>query len=135
MSSSEAQGPRPLDPQSAAALEAARALGRALEESAEFRNFEAAHNALQADSEAHRKLSDFLSRRQELRMASMFGSAIEAEVDKLEQDWQQLCEMPSIRLYLRAQENLIALLRQAAARISEQTGLDYGAACSPSGDS
>ncbi|MGQ9635231.1 MAG: YlbF family regulator [Bryobacteraceae bacterium] len=134
MSASEANGPRPLDPQSAA-LDAARALGRALEQSPEFKSFEAAHSALQADSEARRKLSEFLSHRQELRMASMFRSAEEVEVEQLEQDWQQLCEMPSIRFYLRAQENLIALLRQAAARISEQTGLDYGAACSPSGGS
>jgi cell fate (sporulation/competence/biofilm development) regulator YlbF (YheA/YmcA/DUF963 family) len=120
-------------PEVAAAMEAARALGRALGESAQFKRFEAAHDALQADTEARQKLNEFLSHRQELSMESMFGSTDQAALEKLEQEWQSLSAMPSIISYLHAQEDLLAVLREAAARISQQIGLDYGAACSPSG--
>jgi cell fate (sporulation/competence/biofilm development) regulator YlbF (YheA/YmcA/DUF963 family) len=117
----------------AAALEAARSLGRALGESSAFTRFEAAYEVFQADEAARRKLSDFQSRRQELRMAAMWGGADRRQQQNLEREWRSISAMPSLSSYLHAQAQLTALLREATGKISEEIGVDYGAACSPSG--
>jgi len=41
--------------------------------------------------------------------------------------------VPPLRAYLQAQEELTALLREVAGIISQEIGIDYGAACSPAG--
>jgi cell fate (sporulation/competence/biofilm development) regulator YlbF (YheA/YmcA/DUF963 family) len=117
----------------AAAIDAARSLGRALGESSVFRKFEAAYEVFQADEAARRKLTDFQAKQQELRMAAMWGGADPREQKKLEREWQNISAMPSLSGYLRAQEELTALLRETTGKISEEIGVDYGAACSPSG--
>ena len=117
----------------AAAMDAARALGRALGDSSVFKRFEAAHDAFQADGAARRKLGEFQSRQQQLRMAAMWGGADPKEQENLDREWQNITAIPSLGGYIRAQEELTALLREAAGRISEEIGVDYGAACSPSG--
>jgi cell fate (sporulation/competence/biofilm development) regulator YlbF (YheA/YmcA/DUF963 family) len=117
----------------AAALEAARSLGRALGESSAFKRFEAAYEVFQADGGARRKLRDFQSRQQELRMAAMWGGGDWGEQEKLEREWETIAAMPSLSDHLRAQEELTALLREATGKISAEIGVDYGAACSPSG--
>jgi cell fate (sporulation/competence/biofilm development) regulator YlbF (YheA/YmcA/DUF963 family) len=63
----------------------------------------------------------------------MWGGADPQEQSKLELEWQNISAMPSVSDYLRAQEELAVLFREAVAKISEQIGVDYGAACSPSG--
>ncbi len=129
---SNAQSVTPADEGVAAAIEAARALGRALGESSAFRRFEAAYEVFQSDTDARRKLADFQSRQQEIRLAAMWGGADPREQKKLEREWQNISAMPSLDGYLRAQEELTALLREATGKISEEIGVDYGAACSPS---
>jgi cell fate (sporulation/competence/biofilm development) regulator YlbF (YheA/YmcA/DUF963 family) len=133
MKLSNTQRATQVDEAVAAAMEAARALGRALGGSPVFQRFEAAYEAFQADGPARRKLQEFQSRQQELRMAAMWGGADPHQQEKLEREWQSISKMPSLAGYLRAQEELMALFRQVTGRISEEIGVDYGAACSPSG--
>ena len=130
---SNAQSATPADKPAAAAIEAARALGRALGESSAFKRFEAAYEVLQSDTAMRHRLADFQSRQQEIRLAAMWGGADPQEQNKLEHEWQNISAMPSVSDYLRAQEELAGLFREAVAKISEQIGVDYGAACSPSG--
>ena len=133
MSASNLRSVTPTDEGVAAAIEAARALGRALGESSSFKQFEAAYEVFQADEAARRKLADFQSRQQDIRLAAMWGGADPREQKKLEREWQNISTMPSLSGYLRAQEELTALLREVTGKISEEIGVDYGAACSPSG--
>lgn len=116
-----------------AAMEAARSLGRALGESSTFKQFESAYEVFKADGAAQSKLRDFQSRQRKLRMAAMWGGADPKEQEKLEREWQKISAMSSLRDHLRAQEELTALLREATGKISEEIGVDYGAACAPSG--
>lgn len=127
------QSVTPADEGVAAAIEAARSLGRALGESSAFKQFEPASEVFQADGAARRKLRDFQSRQQELRMAAMWGGVDRREQEKLEREWETIAAMPSLSDYLRAQNDLTTLLREATGKISEEIGVDYGAACSPSG--
>lgn len=133
MSASNLRSVTPTGEGVAAAIEAARALGRALGESSSFKQFEAAYEVFQADEAARRKLADFQSRQQDIRLAAMWGGADPREQKKLEREWQNISTMPSLSGYLRAQEELTALLREVTGKISEEIGVDYGAACSPSG--
>ena len=107
MSASNLRSVTPTDEGVAAAIEAARALGRALGESSSFKQFEAAYEVFQADWSSDVCSSDL--------------------------EWQNISTMPSLSGYLRAQEELTALLREVTGKISEEIGVDYGAACSPSG--
>ncbi len=117
----------------AIAVEAARSLGRALGESSAFKAFETAYELFQADRTARQKLSDFQSRQQEVRLTAMWGGSDPDAEQQLEREWQTISSIPSLGGYLRAQNELLTLFREVTAKISQEVGIDYGAACSPSG--
>lgn len=117
----------------AAALEKARALARAIGESAVFRAFEAAQEALAADEEVNRRLQAFQHRQQEVQFARTWGGADPLEEEALEEEWRKLSLTPSLRGYLRAQEDLVDVLREVAGTISQEIGMDYAAACARAG--
>lgn len=118
---------------SAAALDRARALARAIGESAAFRAFEAAQEALEADAKLGARLSAFQVREQELRLSRSWGGADPEEVTALEREWEDLATHPVLAAHMAAREELLGLLREVGAAIGEGVGLDYGAACAPAG--
>jgi len=117
----------------AAVLDRAQALARAIGESAAFRAFEAAQDALDADANLGSRLSAFQMREQELRLSRSWGGADPEEVRALEREWEDLAKHPVLAAHVAAREGLVGLLREVAAAISEGVGLDYGAACAPAG--
>ncbi len=121
------------DVSTAAAMEAARSLGRALGESPTFKRFETAYEVFQADRTARHKLNEFQSHQQEFRLAAMWGDATPERQNELEREWRSISAMPTLGGYLHAQEELATLFREVTGEISEEIGIDYGAACSPSG--
>ena len=116
-----------------AALEKARALARAVGESPSFKAFEAAQEALMADREVNRRLQAFQRRQQEVRFARAWGGGDPAQEAALEEEWRTLSRTATLQAYLRAQEQLRDILRVVAGMISQEIGIDYGAACSPAG--
>jgi len=117
----------------AASLEKARALARVIGESPAFRAFEAASEAMAADREIGRRLHAFQIRQERVRSAQAWGGADPLEEKALLEEWQALSELPTLRAYLQAQEDLKALFQDVARLISREVGIDYGAACSPAG--
>lgn len=117
----------------AAALEKARSLARAVGESPSFKAFEAAQEALMEDQEVNRKLQDYQRRQQEVWFARTWGGGDSAQEAALEEEWRVLSRTPTLRAYLRAQEQLTDVLRAVAGMISQEVGIDYGAACAPAG--
>lgn len=117
----------------AAALEKARALARAVGESPSFKAFEAAQEALMSDQEVNRRLQDYQRRQQEVWFARTWGGADPAQEGALEEEWRALSQTPILRVYLRAREQLTDVLRVVAGMISQEIGIDYGAACAPAG--
>jgi len=116
-----------------AALEKARALARAVGESPSFKAFEAAQEALVADQEVNRRLQDYQRRQQEVRLARAWSGGDPAQEATLEGEWQRLSQTATLRALLRAEEDLVALFREVTGMISQEIGIDYGAACSPAG--
>ncbi len=117
----------------AAALEKARALARAVGESSSFKAFEAAQEALMADREVNRRLQEYKRRQQEVWFARTWGGGDSAQEASLQEEWRALSQTPTLRAYLGAQEQLTDLLRAVAGMISQEIGIDYGAACAPAG--
>ena len=117
----------------AAALDRARTLARAIGESAVFRAFEAAQEALEADAELGARLSAFQVREKELRLSRSWGGADPEEVRAMEREWEDLAKHPVLAAHVAAREQLVGVLREVAAAISEGVGLDYGTACAPAG--
>ncbi len=117
----------------AAALEKARALARAIGESPSFKAFEAAQETLMTDRDVSRRLQDYQRRQQEVRFARMWGGGDPAQEAALEEEWRAVSEIPALRAYLQAQGQLTDELRAVAGMISQEIGIDYGAACAPAG--
>ncbi len=117
----------------AAALDRARALALAIGETAAFKAFEAAQEALEADTALGESLVAFQQREQELRLARAWGGADPEELRALEREWEELAKNPVLAAHTAAQNKLVALLREVSAAISEGVALDYGAACAPAG--
>ncbi len=115
------------------ALDRARALARAIGESAAFRTFEAAQEALEADAELGQRLSAFQTREQELRLARAWGGADPDEVRAMDREWEDLAKHPVMAAHLAAREELLGLLREISGAISAGVGLDYGTASAPAG--
>ena len=117
----------------AAPLERARALAHAISETAPFRAFEAAQEALDADPNLVTRLSGLQMREQELRRSRAWGGAHPEEVRAIEREWEDLAGNALVAAHLATREELIGLLREVTAEISEGVGLDYGAVCAPAG--
>lgn len=117
----------------ATALDRARALARAIAESAEFRAFEAAAEALEEDGGLAQRLSSYQIHEQELRQSRAWGGADPQEVRALELEWEDLATHPILARQLAARDALLRLMREISSAISEGAGLDYGAACAPAG--
>lgn len=119
--------------QQAVALEAARALARAIGESEIFRRFEAAQDAFMRDEPARRRFQAYQVREEELNLAAMWGGPQPDDQVALQREWQQVSAMPALRAYLEARAAVRDLFQEVTGRITEDIGVDYGAACSPAG--
>jgi len=114
-------------------LARARTLARAIGESVRFRAFEAARKTLVADAELTRRLHRYQSRERELAPLRAHGGADPREEGALEVEWHSLSEIPVVRAFLQAQEELEAFFESVAQAITEAAGLDYASACVPAG--
>ncbi len=110
---------------------AARGLAQAIAETPEYREFEAANEALERDTEATARLRAFVERQQGLRAAAVWGGATPDEQQAVEREWRELSHVPAVRTYLLAQAGLQSLFRDVTFRISSDIGVDFGASCSP----
>ncbi len=115
------------------ALEQARSLARAIGESAAFRAYEKAQDALDGDVELGKRLSALQMREQELRLTRAWGGAEPDEVRAIEREWEDIAGHPVLASHMEARDRLVELLREVAASISEGIGVDYGTACAPAG--
>lgn len=119
--------------QQALALDAARTLARAIGESEVFRRYEAAQDAFMRDEQARSRFQTYQVREQELQLAAMWGGAQPDDHHALQREWLEVSALPTLRAYLEAREAVRLLFREVTGRITDDIGVDYGAACSPAG--
>lgn len=116
-----------------AVTESARALAKAIARSEAFRRFEAAQEAFMADRSLRTRLDQLQARAQKLRAARMWGGADPVQETALQQEMDSLADIPVLQEFYGAQDALRALAHEVTKKITEDIGVDYGAACSPAG--
>ncbi len=119
----------------AAVTKSARSLAQAVARSEAYRRFEAAQEAFMADLSLRNRMATLQAQAQQLRFVRMWGGANSrsSEEEALQQELDSLADVPVLREFFAAQEELRALLQGVTKKITEEIGVDYGAACSPAG--
>lgn len=107
------------------AEELAGELGQAIAETPEYREFEEAKQAVEADDEAQAKIREFEQLRQEFSLARQTGGATEEDVQKVQEAQQELHSLPVMEEYLEAQEALEIRLVAVNDAISESLAVDF----------
>lgn len=104
----------------------ARELGAAITDLPEYRRYEEAEAAVEADEEAQAKISEFEQLRQEFALARQTGKADDTAVEKVRQAQNELHSLPVMEAYLDAQDDLRDRLETLNEAISEPLSVDFG---------
>lgn len=99
----------------------------ALAESPQFVAFEEAAGALRNDEAAQHALEAYQVRQRSLQMMLMLNAVSEDERAELERLRQAVLTNSTFAAYAQAQEDLQAVCRAAADRLSEAVGLSFAA--------
>ena len=111
---------------------AGRDFAAALAETAQFKAFEQAHEALSQDVTAQQTLAVYRNKVDSLSVLLKLNAASEAERAELEQLRQDYLTRASVQAYAAAQAELTSLCQEAAGKISAAIGLNYAASCGTS---
>ena len=109
--------------------QAARDFAAALAETPQFSAFEEAQQMLRQDQNAQRVIGAYQSKQQSLRMSLMLGTTTPEERAELERLQEEFLNQPAIARLLHAQNDLMAVCRVTADRLSEPIGLSFAGAC------
>ncbi len=101
-------------------------LGERIAETDEYEQFETAKAAVEADSTAQARISEFEQLRQELTLARQTGSADQEAVEAVREAQRELHALPVMQEYLAAQEALQDRLESVNRAISEPLAVDFG---------
>jgi cell fate (sporulation/competence/biofilm development) regulator YlbF (YheA/YmcA/DUF963 family) len=101
----------------------------ALADTAQFRAFDEAEEALDADSAAQQAIADLQSQRQQLQMMLALNNLSEQEQTDFRRVEEACFGQPTVAAYVASQEELAGVAVLATDRISEPVGIDYAAAC------
>jgi cell fate (sporulation/competence/biofilm development) regulator YlbF (YheA/YmcA/DUF963 family) len=111
---------------------AGRDFAAALAETAQFKAFEQAYEALSHDVAAQQALTAFQDKAESLSVLLKLNAANEAERAELEGLRQDYLGRASVQAYADAQAELTNLCQQVAGKISAAIGLNYAASCGSS---
>ncbi len=113
---------------------AARELAGAIAETAAYREFEQASSALRSDEQARQLLQQFQQAQQFAQMAGGWGGADAAnQQQELQQLEQQVINNPTLSRLFKAQEQLIATLKELNEYMTERLGFDFAELTKPAG--
>jgi cell fate (sporulation/competence/biofilm development) regulator YlbF (YheA/YmcA/DUF963 family) len=113
--------------------QATKQLGRALRTSAPVRAYLDASTDMETDVEATGLLDELAQRQAALRVKQNDGGLSQADIDDLRALQFRVQTQPTIAAYLRAQQDLRALLPQINYEISQLLGVDFAALARKSG--
>lgn len=110
-------------------MDDARALaaqfGEAITDLPEYEAFAAAKEDVEADEAAQERISEFERIREEFVLARQTGDADEEALQNLRAAQNRLHELPVMRTYLEAQNELELKLNELNDVVSEQLALDF----------
>jgi cell fate (sporulation/competence/biofilm development) regulator YlbF (YheA/YmcA/DUF963 family) len=104
----------------------ARALGGAITDLPVYERFEEAKAAVEADEDAQEAIREFEQIREEYMLARQTGQADESDLRQLQAAQEDLHEIPVMRDFLQAQNDLELRLQALNEEISAQLLVDFG---------
>jgi cell fate (sporulation/competence/biofilm development) regulator YlbF (YheA/YmcA/DUF963 family) len=114
-------------------VEAARKFGRTIGESKVYKNFEAAHQSLRGDQEAQQLLQQYQQSQQQLQMMQSWGGAQQDDIQRLEDMRKQMMENETLKEFFRAQDELVAQLKELNQFMTDKLGFDFADMTKPAG--
>lgn len=112
--------------ESRSAEELARSLGSAIAEMPAYEQFLERKAAVEADEEAQEQIDSFQEKQAAYLEARERGTATREDLRELQQAQQELHEIPVMREYLQAENDLELRLQALNAHISEELDIDFG---------
>jgi len=104
----------------------AESLGEAIADLPEYETFLEAKAAVETDEEAQEQIKAFEAARDEYIAARQRGEATRDELLAMQDKQEQLHEIPVMREYLQAENDLELRLQALNAHISEPLSIDFG---------
>jgi len=113
---------------------AARELAGAIAETAAYREFEQVSSALRNDEQARQLLQQFQQAQQFAQMSGGWGGTNAAnQQQELQQLEQQVINNPTLSRLFKAQEQMIAMLKELNEYMTERLGFDFAELTKPAG--
>jgi cell fate (sporulation/competence/biofilm development) regulator YlbF (YheA/YmcA/DUF963 family) len=112
--------------QTTALEELGRELGEAIADTPEYRAFEAAKEAVEADDEVQAEISAFEQLREEFMFARQAGQATQDDLEEVQAKQEELHSMPTMETFLEAQADLQSRLEDVNRAISDPLAVDFG---------
>ncbi len=113
-------------------LPAARKLAEAVAQTNAYKEFEQANEVLEKDAEARDLLSQFEVAQQMAQMSASWGGASQNEQNLAElQD--KIARHTTLARYFKAQESMVAELKQLDEYMTERLGFDFAEMTKPAG--
>ena len=106
--------------------ELSRRLGEAIADLPEYRAFEEAKRAVEADEKAQEKIREFEGFREEFMLARQTGEATQEDLRELQQRQEELHDIPAMSQFLQAQNELELCLQEVNEEISAPLAVDFG---------
>lgn len=110
-------------------MQSARQFAKLFTESPLFQAFELSYTNYSQDLAAKKALQDFQNKQAPLRGLIALNAVSPQEMLELQRLQAEFYNLPSVKQYARAQEELIAASQEIGDILSEATGLDFGTSC------
>jgi cell fate (sporulation/competence/biofilm development) regulator YlbF (YheA/YmcA/DUF963 family) len=114
-------------------MQAARQFAQAFAETEQYRAFERAYDAFRQDAEAQNARLEFQKKYASLKALLMLNAVGDEDRQELNRLQDRFYQLPSVKHYAQAQEELIALAQEIGDFISSSIGLDFGNSCRTGG--
>ncbi len=104
----------------------AESLGEAIKGLPEYEQFIEAKAAVEADTEAQEQISEFERARRRYMDARERGAATRDDLREMQQKQEELHEIPVMKEFLQAENDLELRLKALNAHINEPLSIDFG---------
>lgn len=114
-------------------LRAARQFAEALENTAQFIEFEKSYSDFRSDNESQVAYREFQQKQSSLKALLMLDAVSESDRKELQRMQEKFSSLPSVIRYLKAQGELMEMCQCIGDLLSQELGLDYGNSCKSGG--
>ncbi|WP_336327618.1 YlbF family regulator [Halovenus sp. HT40] len=104
----------------------ARSLGDAIADLPEYQTFLEKQEAVEADEDTQEKIAEFEQVRTEYMSARQRGEASQEDLRELQETQQELHDIPVMREYLQAENDLELRLQALNEYVSDPLDIDFG---------